>query len=410
MGWKDRHSAAVRWLPPALLPLLAVVVLPGGESAFDLPKRAVLVLSALAAASLALVRPAPGPRLPALAAAVWLAITACSALAGAVVRPEALVTDAAAGILLLALLHLAVDAGRVQRSAALAGAIVAGAALLQWAGVDPLGWAGWSAAGATGRLRIYGTLGNPDFVAGFVGAALCLSAGELASARSRTARTALGLAIAVMALGLAATRSLATPPALLAAAIVVAAASPGSERRRLGGAALLLLVAATTAVAASDRDGGRALAGRLYLWRTAAPAALARPLLGHGPGSVAVLHGGWEAARWAGRADPSERRFVGAQDHLHSDWLERLVEQGVLGVAALLLLLGSCAGAALPAIRRGGEGWGRAAGAVAAVAFLAARAAVDFPLARPAELTILVLSLAVAARTPLEIESSPEKP
>ena len=84
-------------------------------------------------------------------------------------------------------------------------------------------------------------------------------------------------------------------------------------------------------------------------------------LLGHGPGSAAALAG----------------------DQLHNDYLQRLVEQGIAGLAALVVVIALALRRAPPAL-------------AAAIAALAARALVDFPLARPAELCLFTLLIAAA--------------
>ena len=50
--------------------------------------------------------------------------------------------------------------------------------LLQYGGLDPLRWLGWQAEiFVNPRMRVYGTLGNPDFVAAWLCATLPLARG-----------------------------------------------------------------------------------------------------------------------------------------------------------------------------------------------------------------------------------------
>ena len=70
---------------------------------------------------------------------------------------------------------------------------VAIVAVLQWAGLDPFALAGWVAplAGASPRLRVYGTLGNPNFVAALLTGAVPLTIGlTVHAASSRSPRRA----------------------------------------------------------------------------------------------------------------------------------------------------------------------------------------------------------------------------
>ncbi len=123
------------------------------------------------------------------------------------------------------------------------------------------------------------------------------------------------------------------------------------------------------------------------------------PWLGRGPGAVVLHWPAWELDRWQARcgadarcvAAHAESRFAGIQDHVHDDWLERLLEGGVVGLVALLALFAT---ALVAALRSGTlEGLGVAAG----LASLAARATVDFPLSRPADLVLLATLVGAAS-------------
>jgi O-antigen ligase len=138
------------------------------------------------------------------------------------------------------------------------------------------------------------------------------------------------------------------------------------------------------------RSPSTVLAGRLYLWKIAAPHVLDAPVFGHGPGSFVVLWPSWEAESWAHGASAGQERFVAVQDHAHLDYLEWLLELGLVGaVPRLLLLL-----AALLAGRQASEARERAT--IAALVALAARAFTDFPLERPAELCLFAVLMALA--------------
>ncbi len=162
-----------------------------------------------------------------------------------------------------------------------------------------------------------------------------------------------------------------------------------SRARWLALAAPLLFVLAGCLTLAWSRDWQRALDGRSYLVRVALAPLLAHPLSGHGPGAVEALWPEWEAAAWKGGGfERSEARFVDAQNHLHQDFLERAVEQGVVGLFALL----ATAGLALSRLWRARTP--AALAAAAALVALLSRALVDFPLSRPAEAALFALLVA----------------
>jgi len=298
---------------------LLLLFVPSGAHPFSHVKLAVLVCGACGFALLALFRPRPAPRLPLLLALAWLALSWRSPL------------DAAAALLLIALLHARVDL----RAIPLLGSALSLVVLVQWLLPGP-------------RLRMFGTLGNPDFCAAWLGASICLAVGK----RQRAA-------VVLHALALAALASFATALALAAAALCT--------RKR----AFVLLAAGALCVGAVSRDPSRVLQGRVELHQIAAPYALQAPLFGIGPGAVRERILKWGA---------------------HDDWLEIAIEQGFPAMLALALL-------ALLAVRRGTP-------AAAAAAALAARAFVDFPLSRPAELALFVTLVAHCLQEEPCIESA----
>ena len=409
------------WLDRALLPALnvglVVLVAPPLSQPFSTPKLWWLLACALVAVGLALrsseaAKDLPRSAIPSAAslgkqsawplllALGWLTALLLSSLAAGAAEGAALARDAAAAVLIIALLHLRSDAARTLRAIAAAGALLASVVLVQRAGFDPFG------AHLQGRLRLYGTLGNPDFAAAWLGAALPLTIGEAAASwRSTTSAASLRArwlcaAAAVQLLALIAIGSLATLLALGAAAVVFAA----SRRPRVALLSAATLLAA--ALGAASRDPSRALQGRIYLHAVALPHLLEAPLVGHGPGSVRLLWPAWEAARSPSAA---EVRFAASQDHVHDDWLERALE---LGVPAALCLAALAALGIFSAIRLGRSQRGPAAlrtlAAGAALAGLCARAFVDFPLARPAELGLFATLIALALAAPEEPCSTPE--
>src|SRR2546425_47672 len=177
-----RLSSSMR-LPVSLLHAgLIFLVIPAATLPFSTPKLALL-------ASAAVILFVMAPHKPSLARTGALAWLAISALHGSIL-------NASAALLLAALLDLKWDSAATLRAIPWIGAILAAIVLVQFVLPGP-------------RLRMYGTLGNPDFVAAWLGASICLALAQ------RNAP-----AIILQAAALAALGSFATALALAAAAVV----------------------------------------------------------------------------------------------------------------------------------------------------------------------------------------------
>jgi O-antigen ligase len=368
---------------------VVVVVWPWAAGPFSAPKWLVTGLAAVVAVAL-LPREVRSPGSVALAALANLGACLVSFLLDAGPSPWWVLSAP----LLAACLALAA-VPMPWAAIALAGGLAAAVVLLQAVALDP--FASFAPELGGSRLRLYGTLGNPDFVASVLGVTAPLSVvAALANGGSRRTRLAASAGLQLVTLALL--RSFATVLSLGAAALVVLLAGPRARWRR----PLLFTLCAGVLLAAlplAGRSAGTTLQGRRYLWSTAAPHAADAPWLGRGPGAVVLHWPAWELTRWQSRcgadadcvAAHPESRFAGLQDHVHDDWLERLLEGGAVGLAALLALFVT---ALLAAIRsRTLEGLGIAAG----LASLAARATVDFPLSRPADLVLLAVLSGAAA-------------
>jgi O-antigen ligase len=374
---------------------VTLAVLPGGETPFSGVKTGVLLVASVALLLRAglLGDSSPAPLLPRVLAGLWIGTLALSVLVGPAAQPGALWMDAAAGVVLLSLLQAPPEPGPALRSIAGAGSVLALVAVLQAVGVDPFQWAGWASNHPGERMRIYGTLGNPNFVAAYLGASLCLTLGEAVSAASAVQRRAWAVAAVIQFVALAATRSWGSLLALGAAALSLMwtrAPSVQLGARKWGAALLAVLTVAVLLFAVRERSLSTVLAGRLYLWEVSAPYVADSPAFGHGPGSFVTLWPAWESAHWERGASAEQQRFVAVQDHAHFDYLEWLLEMGVVGTVPRMLLLLT----ALWAGRQATNARGRAL--IAALAALAARALTDFPLARPAELCLFVVLTALA--------------
>jgi putative inorganic carbon (hco3(-)) transporter len=286
---------------------------------------------------------------------LWLGCVGLSAALAPYVSLEALLL-----ILLPAPLCWAVR--HSERALVLGSLVESAIVVLQYLNLDPLRWLGWQPEiFASSRMRVYGTLGNPDFVAAWLCATLPLYAGLR---RNRYAKAALVFQLAAI---------LATGSRVFLLALPVAAVILVLREGRLWKWWLVgLPVAAALLLISPARPLGVTLQGRLNLAGVTASHWREIPLLGHGPGSFETL--------------------FPPLDHAHNDYLELWVEYGPLGLCAFLLLCGWLMA----------EAWrvspGSAPGAWAGLASLLAVACVDFPLHRPAEWGLYWLLIGIVGK------------
>ncbi len=386
--------------------IVPILAWPGAGAPFSTPKLwtlaggslVILALSALTRDAGA--RLAATPRIVRWAALAWVASFAWSGILAPHVRREALVLGLAGPLFWAALVTSGATARDVMRAWALAAAAVSAVTLAQWLRADPFVLAGWTPeiAGASGRLRMYGTLGNPNFVAAW----LAISVPVLVVVvRACVAERRLGAALAAaFGLTLAATAILVTGSrggalGLAAGLAGLAAFTPGSPGRRGG----WLLAAAIAAVfvlpwLSTARTLSETMAGRAYIWRATLPHLLDRPVSGWGTGAFELVYDDAQAFRDSelSRAGP----FAGPQQHAHNDYLEALVERGIPGLMALCAVVVGGVVAARRALRQPRPGVAAAAGGAAVVA-AAAVALVDFPFARPTEAAAVWCAAAIIA-------------
>jgi putative inorganic carbon (hco3(-)) transporter len=399
MTWARRVAVGVM----AVLPLVAW---PGLEQPFSTPKLWLLVITVAALAPCAwfawrssharatLPRETPPRVMPLtlpiptqVVAALWLVSWTWSALFADVVSLDALLLALAGGGLAIVLTGLRPEPSRLAAAHVIGATGVAIVAVMQWSGLDPFALAGWVAplAGASPRLRVYGTLGNPNFVAALLAGAVPLTVGLIVHAGRQALIPGLA-ALTVQVLAIAATGSRAGALGLIAAGLTWILSGPRTYRRRVAIAcvlAALVIIGVSTA-----RPLRETLAGRIYIWQVVWPHAFEAPWVGQGPGAFALFYPAWE--REARRKPPTAAAahyFAGPQQHAHNDYLEALVERGLAGPVTMLLVLTTCVGGGRRASRfpipAGSEPL--RIGAVAALAALGAIAFVDFPMARPAE-------------------------
>jgi putative inorganic carbon (HCO3(-)) transporter len=412
-GRDSSEAGAWRAAVPIVAGMLPLVTWPGLAAPFSTPKLyllaggvAILLPLAVWQAARSRIRArtttdvgvVPVPPLLQAVLVAWLASFAWSALASPVVSPVALILGVAGPLWCLLIVLPARPSIHVTAAHVAGTTAVACIALAQAGGLDPFVWFGWlpGIEGASVRMRAYGTLGNPNFVAALVAITIPLACGLwVAPGASRRMRVMAALAIVPLSAALAVTGSRAGAVGL-ACGIVVFAVFLRHPRSRwvMAGAAL----AAVLAIAASGGRGTvETLRGRVYIWHTAWAHAWEQPITGVGPGAFELHYAGWdEATRAAMQTGAYDARFTGPQQYAHNDYLQALVERGVAGLVTTVFVL------ATPILlwprSRGSAAGPRASlgGAAGAMAACAAVACFDFPLERPAEAAALWMATALA--------------
>ena len=313
---------------------LPLVCWPNLEHAFSVPKIALLLCVDILLAVDYWTRRnrSGGVAWPVLA---WTAAVAVSALLSPQASLEGLLVALAPAPLFWA------GSGECLPPNVLAGAVGAGSAVasvvavLQYAGADPLAWLGWRAgAFSSARMRVYGTLGNPDFVAAWCCAALPLSYfGLVERARGKRAAALGWAAVALQCAAIFATRSRAALLALAFEAMALAVCRRRAWNRWMA----LLAAAAVLALLPGARPLGETIRGRLYLARVSLSQPHKIPFAGCGPGCFETQYARWQV-EWLRTHASSDARFAGPVDHAHNDYLEFLVEYGVPGLCVLIVL------------------------------------------------------------------------
>ncbi|MCX5846566.1 MAG: O-antigen ligase family protein [Deltaproteobacteria bacterium] len=387
---------AVRWLRGAIISMTALfpfVILPGIERPFSTPKIILLggfvVLAGILALSTGNFRWPTLPRGFLLSLIAWPSTLIISALFGKFVSLETLwlaLFSLGWFVLVMALrpksMHLAM-------AVTASCTVIAAIALLQYLGFDPFRLFGWATpAYGSPRMRVLGTLGNPNFVAAFLvaGIPLTIHLGKLLKSRALYY-----LAITLQVAAVFATGSRAAIVALIGALVWIGALGQFARWRLMTAVALTVLLLLPWM---PSRSLMNTLEGRFYIWRVTASHLLERPVFGYGPGAFEPKFIEWETAHWLdGLGTSDERKFSGLQAHAHNDYLETIVDSGFAAILSLGFLLGSFFTSAFQ-IERDASG-DLPTGASAGVVALAAVAMVDFPFHRPAELFLLWTLMAI---------------
>ena len=279
------------------------------------------------------------------------------------------------------------------------GGALGSVAFLQWA------------LGARG-VAVHAGQGNANWLGTSLGLTLPLSVGALCRARSRGSRVAMlghGVALVAQLMGLVLSGSRVAWVALVVTGVVLGslwalelrrknrAAHPGSLSTLSVASLPALLFAASLAAAWLPKSNSRAeheamasLAGRFHIWRASVEAAHEALPWGHGLGSFGAAFLDAQGEQLGGLPLPAvTQRWVNATT-AHNDYLQFLVEGGLLGLALFLVLMG------FVARNLWREQW--TAGLGAWVALLVMCSA-ESPLAQPGCVLILAVLL-VAAEPP----------
>lgn len=265
---------------------------------------------------------------------------------------------------------------------AVAGALVAMMALFQWAGFDPLLSGGYRVEWGTmvARMRLYSTMGNPNFVAGHLIGAIFPAMALGISSANRWAKSLAWLAAMVMGGAIVGARSRGAWVGFTAGLFV--AVYVWSRKQRIAA------VETQPNVGASPARGLfaptvffflflflngvvdtllRRLEGRVYLWRCSWPMFSEHPLLGAGWGTFQLRFLDLQAGYLAGH--PEMAIHWSNIRQLHNDLLQLLLETGVVGSAAFVWVLWAFGQEVLRGLKNsGGHVWSAAsAGGVTAI-------------------------------------------
>jgi putative inorganic carbon (hco3(-)) transporter len=343
----------MQWLICALPPALAMLYVPSLYAPFSAPKNALLIVAgatlfscAAAAGLLRLVwQRAENARTDAIVLAIYVAVLMASWAASprSDLGRQAVLLAVAGPILFV--MSRAVMGGaeaRLMLAIALAGAAQAAVALAQWAfGFDVFQMFGSSAL-VVGRMHVYGTLGNPDFVAGFIAACIPATVTLACDVRRwmRWTWVAIAAAEAAAIVGSGCRTGL-FAAAIGAAVTLVLRAMPDRtevKRRILLGTAFVVLMAAATTVFVwrNPRGAADAARGRLFLWEVASSQGQWRTLLGSGPGTFAYGYPARLGPVLLGHGDRTLARYIGYERTACNDFLQALIEAGWLGMLALI--------------------------------------------------------------------------
>jgi len=408
---------AARWLVWCVPIVLALVFSVALDAPFAAPKNAFLLVTAFALAALAAIvssswKVGRETRWFWGAVAAYLSLTLVSA---AISPRRDLCLERAVwpvcGVLLLAATRVAMagerrarNLRRLQVTISAAAVVVALITAVQFFGVNLQGVLGLY-SNYTGRMRMYGTLGNPDFVAAFLAVAVPSTIGlAMAAARGRALWISLSMLICVATV---LTGARGGGLALAAGLVAISLAAMGKRT------AILLSIVAICALAAgtqfNPRTLGESLRGRFFIWQVSLGEAAIRSAFGSGPGTLSYEYPGRLGRFLAEPGRESLSHFAGNERHAENDFVETWHDTGWLGLMSLIALLLSWFALAMRRLRESeNEGRYAISAAIASVSALCVAALFDFPMQRAETWALLWLSLAVPLVPPI-LPAAPER-
>lgn len=381
------------WIAIGAAFLMPLVFWPASPQPFSFAKDWLLAAWTLAGFASVCITGRVKRKLPArvtAAIAVWAIALSISAGMGDETSIRELIRNLLACASIPLLLWIDVPPRKLILALIAGGTLVALVALLQWTGFDPfqlLNLTG-SLQGNT-RIRLFSTLGNPNFVAAWLAVILPLAIFmPVASGNSTYGWRGFQIVAVVFLLGaIFAAGSRAPILGFVAAAVWLLFCR---SRIKLRWMFPVLAVCALLLLLSPARSLEKTISGRIYIWRIALSHITQIPLTGYGPGAFSLRFAQWETDNIRNNPESPDVPFFGFQDHAHNDYLEFLVDYGIVGLCAFFLTLGLMA----PLLIRRSlspleQGIGASLIVLLAVAF------VDFPLHRPAELYLFWTLLAL---------------
>ena len=233
---------------------------------------------------------------------------------------------------------------------------------------------------APGRMALYGTLGNPDWLGAFLALTLpAVIASAILAERSwwRIAWFSASL------LSLTMTVLTGSRAAMLAAALAIAAFMflHASRWLRFAAIAVTALLLTVAIIAPHNRRSAiTALHGRTVIWRTAVSVPAPNPLLGSGPSTFSYLYPMRMGTSFG--EHPEDVRFASYERHAQNDFVETYAETGLLGLGALIAIGATGTMLILRIRSRDPANAIYAEASVAALVALGGLACFDFPLNR----------------------------
>jgi O-antigen ligase len=395
------------WLALALPFTLALVFSGAFSAPFSAPKNAIFVAATFALGAFALIFPS-GWRPKREEWGFWTAVAVYVALiAVSTMRSEdrSMCMESAklqvCGVLLFAaslgaLARKDKAAIHLQTAISAAAVLVSLVTVAQFFGMNTQGAFGFN-SNFTGRMRMYATLGNPDFVATFLAVALPSAIGLTIMAQRLRA---LWISASVL-IGLATILTGSRGGVLALAAGVTVMAFTAMHKRALIVAAVLAACALAAGTQLNARTPWESLRGRILIWQVTLGEGTARSAWGSGPGTLAY---DFPARLGHFFAEPGRQpllHFAGNENHAQNDFVEAWHDTGWLGLGGLFALLGSWFTIAIRRLRASRDGARPAiSAAIASVSALCIASLFDFPMHRAETWALLWLSMAVPLVSP----------